>query len=147
MSNWPRQIELPKTMLRLQGRALMKYVDPETIVGRFPLEQIADIRIERHTEYFGVIFAAMFAALGAVAKVYVPWTGWAWAAAIVCLALALLCALIVSGRKIVIETHDGLVGYVVADAVEEAEGFVITLRQAIRSTDKFKDADESYAAS
>jgi hypothetical protein len=141
-----RKLELPKTMLRLQGRMLTKYVHPETMVGRFPLEQIADIRLERHTEYLGVIFAATFAALGAVAKVYVPWTGWAWAIAIVCLAIALLCAPMVMGRKIVIETRDGPVGYVVADAVEEAEGFVITLRQVLRTGDKTEDADEPSMA-
>lgn len=141
-----RKLELPKTMLRLQGRMLTKYVHPETIVGRFPLEQIADVRLERYTEYFGVIFAATFAALGAVAKVYVPSTGWAWAIAIVCLAIALLCAPMVTGRKIVIETRDGPVGYVVADEVEEAEGFVITLRQVLRSGDKAEDADEPSIA-
>ena len=141
-----RKLELPKTMLRLQGRMLTKYVHPETMVGRFPLEQIADIRLERHTDYLGVIFAAMFAALGAVAKVYVPSTGWAWAIAIVCLAIALLCATMVIGLKIVIETRDGPVGYLVEDAVEEAEGFVITARQVLRSGDKAEDADESSLA-
>ncbi|MBW3599712.1 MAG: hypothetical protein KY475_20880 [Planctomycetes bacterium] len=142
-----RKLELPKTMLRLHGGDLTKYVHPETIVGRFPLEQIADIRLERHTEYFGVIFAAIGAALAAVAKVYVPWEGWGWAAAVVCLALALLCALIVSGRKIVIETREGPVGYVVADAIEEAEGFVITLRQVLRTGGKGDNADEPSPAS
>jgi hypothetical protein len=139
------RIELPKTNLRLQGQDLLKYSHPEALVGSFPLSQIVDVRLERHTEFFGLIAAGMFAALAAVAKAYIPWPGVAWAATIVALAAALLCTLIVSGRKIVIETKDGLVSYIVADAFEEAEGFVVSLRQILR-TGKLDDAGEPDAA-
>ena len=48
--------------------------------------------------------------------------------------------LMIDGRKIVLETKNGTVGYPVADAFAEADGFVISLKQKISSPEPVETA-------
>ena len=132
MTNLMANLELPGTRLILDGDVLRKYGAGDNLIGEFDLEQIRDIRSETTAEYlFPGIMGSVGIGLAVVCRQFIPWEGWGWVGVIVCLGLAGLVFLSVHGRKIVIETADGTVGYPVSDGFEEADGFVLTIRQRL----------------
>ena len=125
-------LQLPKTKLALHDGMLTKTGEDDALIAELPLSEISDVRIEKTTEYpFPLVIVGIFLALAVVSKVYMPSTGWGWAGTIVCLGIAGFAVMMISGRKIVIETQNGTVGYPVADGFEEADGFVVSLRRKV----------------
>ena len=128
-------LQLPKTKLDVSDCSLRKTGEDDVVVADLPLSDILDVRIEKTTDYVypgGII--SFFVALAVVSKLYVPWAGLDWVGVIVCLGMAGFAAMMIPGRKIVIETKDGAVGYRVSDTFEEADGFVLSLKQKLTSS-------------
>lgn len=138
-------LELPKTRLAVSDGALRKTGKNDTLVAELPLANIADIRVERTADYpLPCVICAVFVALAVVSKVYVTSTGIGWTGAIICLCIAGLAVLAIHGRKIVIETKDGLVGYPVADTFEEADGFVVSVKAMLSSSESLSVSTEAH---
>ena len=126
-------LHLPKTHLTVRDGVLRKITGKDETVAEFALKDIRDVRLERCAEWpFPLVLAGVFGGLAWVSSTYIPSDGWAWAATILCCGIAAFVLLTIVGRKVVIVTDGGTVGYLVNDTVEEAEGFVITLRHALR---------------
>jgi len=129
-------LELPKTKLVVRDGILKKMCNGDAVVAELPLTDITDVHVEKTADYpFPGVIIAIFAALAIVCRAYAPSAGWGWTGAIVCLGIVGFAVLMIFGRKIVIETIDGTVGYPVGDAFEEADGFVISLKQKLRDND------------
>ena len=127
-------LQLPKTKLVVRDGMLTKTGKEDVVVAELQLTDITDVRVEKTADYpFPMAIVAVFVALAVVSKVYVLSAGWGWTGAIVCLAIAGFAVFAIYGRKIVIETNSGAVGYPVADTFEEADGFVVSLRQRLLS--------------
>lgn len=128
-------LELPKTKLFLFGNVLKKSGKNGTTIATFALADINDIRCKKTSEYaLPVMLIAVFASLAIVSKTYIPWPGLDWTAAIICGAIALFAIVLICGRKIVLDTDEGTVAYLVSDTFEEAEGFVLSVRQRLKSS-------------
>ena len=130
-------LQLPKTKLFIHADKLTKKGDNDAVVAEFPLGDIDEVRVEGTADYpFPIAVILIFGSLAYVAKTYIPYTGLGWTAAIICIAIAAFAPLLINGRKIVIETTNGAVGYPVADAFEEADGFVISLKRRLSTIDE-----------
>lgn len=126
-------LELPRSRLYLADGVLCKLSENDVAIGRFPLDKIRDIRLETSRDYaLPLILFGVFSGLAMVAKQFISSPALAWSAAIVCVGIAVFALITIDGRKVVIETNDGVVGYPVSDGWEDAEGFVITVRQHLK---------------
>lgn len=126
---------LPKTGVKLSDEVIRKLGKGDVVIASFSLDSIQDIRCEETADYpFPLVLMAVFVALAVVARQYISSPGLGWATAIVCAGIALFSVLGIYGRKIVLETDTGTVAYPVVDTVEEAEGFVISVRQRLNRT-------------
>ena len=127
-------LNLPKTKLSLSDGVLKKLSKNDALVATFALEDIKDIRCDKSADYaFPLILIAVFSSLAIVSIFYIPWTGLGWTLAIMCGGAALFSIQIIYGRKIVLETDNGTVGYPVADTYEEADGFVVSVKQRLKA--------------
>ena len=129
------ELSLPKTKLILRDGTLLKLGKNDVTVGSYSLYNIVDIRIEKTTDWiFPLLVMGTFLALAAVAKFYIQHAGLGWAVAIILLGCASFCSLMVSGRKIIVQTTYGTVGYPVLDTFEEADGFVLSLKEILTNS-------------
>jgi hypothetical protein len=132
-------LQLPKTKLMVRDETLTKTGKNDEVLAEFQLTDITNVRVEKTVEYsFPAVIISVLVSLAVVCKLYVPIAGLAWAGTIVCLGIAGLIMLSVHGRKFVIETQNGVVGYPVTDTFEDADGFVLSLRQKLQ----FAETDE-----
>ena len=90
-------------------------------------------RCETTKDYaFALLVLVVFGSLACVSKIYITQPGLSWTATIICAGLSLFGLVMIQGRRVVVKTTDGSVAYPVNDLYEEAEGFVISVRQQLR---------------
>lgn len=126
-------LQLPKTGLTLSTNGVLrKHGRGNIVIASFAMSEIKNIHCEKTMDYsFPIVLTTVFAALGVAAWLYIPSPGWSWAAVIACGAAVLISLVIIEGRKIVLETKNGTVAYGVIDSFEDAEGFVISVKQRL----------------
>ena len=124
---------LPGTKISLSDGVIRKYASDGSLMASFDLEDVREIRCVRTAEdSFSLVLVAIFTALGFVAREFITSAGIAWTVAVLCWGLALFCIVLIYGRKLVLETEEGTVGYPVADGPDEAEGFVMSVKHEMR---------------
>lgn len=127
-------LQLPKSKIVVCDRFLTKTGKNGAMVSELLLTDITDVHVEKTADYcFSSIIIAVFVAMAVVSKTYSPSVGWGWIGTIVCLGIAGVLALGIHGRKIVVETTNGVVGFLMIDTFEEADGFVLSLKQRLYS--------------
>lgn len=147
-------LDLPKTKLALHADEMLKYGPGDVVVARYPTDQIIKIGLEKSKDLgFPCVVTAVFGALAFVSYRFISSPGWSWAAVIVCLGVCGIVMMSIDGRKIVVETTNGTVRYVVAELFEEAEGFVLSanslleLERPIEVDDQAKQLVEAESQS
>ncbi|MGB6041782.1 MAG: hypothetical protein WBF93_01380 [Pirellulales bacterium] len=136
-----RELRLPKTKLILRDGTLLKLGKNDATVGSYSIRDIVDVRIEKTTDWvFPAVLIGTCLALALVSKVYIPYPGWGWVIAVILLGLAGFCSLMVSGRKVIVETTNGSAGYPVSDTFEEADGFVLSLKGILANSNNQESA-------
>lgn len=131
------ELNLSKTKLTYRNGILTKEGGSGATNATFDAKDIKSVRVEETAEYgFPLVIGAVFAGLATVSKLYVSSPGWSWTGTIICLGVVFFSMLMVKGRKIVVETKDGSVGFQVNDQFEEADGFVLSLRNALNDANQ-----------
>lgn len=139
------ELSLPKTRLFYADGTLTKQTSDGATLASFPGNEIKAVRSEETAEYgFPLVLGAVFAGLATVSKMFIESPGLSWSATIVCGGIVAFSLLMVKGRKIVIETKNGSIGYPVNDQFEEADGFVVSLRHAL---EQHQASDEETSSS
>ncbi len=127
-------LRLPKTGLVVRDGTLTKIGKEDAVLAELPLADVTDVRVERTAQYgLPLVIIGVLVSLAVVCKLYVPVAGLAWTGAIICFGIAAFAVLLIHGRKIVIQTRNGVVGYAIADEDEEADGFLVSLRYKLES--------------
>ena len=141
-----RKLELPKTKLTFEGGVLTKRGSGDSVIGSFAAKDILKVYLKDTKEYGPAsVICISFIALAGMSKTFISDTGWSWTATITCLVISALTLLMINGKKIVIETSKGEVGYIVADPFEEAEGYVLSLSHAFVNTENRTTSTEKDA--
>ena len=126
-------LSLPKTKLILADGTLRKRGSGDEVIATFELADVKDIYCENTVDVaFPAVMSLVLAALAMIAKLYITSEGWGWTVCILCSGLAVLSLLMISGKKIFVETEDGTVGYAVQDSFDDADGFVISVKQHLK---------------
>ncbi|MAG94598.1 MAG: hypothetical protein CMJ48_12745 [Planctomycetaceae bacterium] len=127
-------IQLPKTKIALSDGVIRKLGKDGAVIATFTLDDLKDIRCEKSADYpFPLGLIAVFSSLAVVAKQFIPSPGLGWTVSILCAGVSIFSVIIICGRRIVLETRDGTVGYPVVDGFEEAEGFAVSVRQRLNN--------------
>lgn len=135
-------LKLPKTKLVIREDILYKLAKDDSVVTSIPLSTVSEIKSQSRVDYFGVVFTFLSAALAVISKIFIPYAGWAWIAAVVFVALTAFAILCSTERFIVIETKNGSVRYRSLDLQEDAEGFIVSAK-IIVNTDSDYEANPS----
>ncbi|MCA8996218.1 MAG: hypothetical protein KDA80_04515 [Planctomycetaceae bacterium] len=126
------KLTLPKTGLVVEDGVLRLIKTDDQIVSEFPLADIRDIRYEKRYEIlFPAILFLVFSGLAVACHTFIisDLPKWIWT--ILLGGVALFAFIGVEGSRIAIETSGGTVKYIVNDGQEEAQGFVLTLRNRL----------------
>ena len=124
------QLVLPKTKLTFADGRLVKLGGGQSVLATFDTKDILSFRIERTKDYpFPVALCLGLIAMMVVARTYIESAGWSWTATIVCGVMAVFAIMMIDGRKIVVETTHGAVGFLVTDQFDHAEAFVLAVCQ------------------
>ncbi len=138
-------LDLPKSKLALHRDEMVKYGLGDTVVARYPTEQITRIGLEKSRDLgFPILMISVFAALAFVSHQYIASPGWSWTAVIACLGVCGIFVMSIEGRRIMIETTTGTIRCAVADLFEEAEGFVISANSMLEleNLEKMENEDK-----
>lgn len=134
-------IELPKTGLVFQNDKLTKYGEMDKVLARFDREVITDIRLTKAHDYAVALMIGLPSfGFALVSKIFIPYQGLSWAATILCLCGVLFAMFCLQITKVEIETTNGLVSYQNMDQIDEAEGFVLSVRHELTSLRDTRDS-------
>ncbi len=129
-------IELPKSGLAVRDGKFYKQTEEGIVVASFDLSDISDVRMTSRIDFSSLVIVAVFAALAYVAKVYIPWAGLDWAAAII-LGLGGFTFLATAlQRRFVVVTAYGNTIYNLKDDVTECDAFAASLRRIMAQRDR-----------
>ena len=126
------RLKLSKTKLSFEDGTLRKEGVGESLIAEFKEADIVDIRIELVKEYAAPLsICATFLALAIVSKQVIASESWSLVAMVVFLAASGFSLFLITTRKIIIETTGGQVAYNIAEQIEEAQGFVLSVKHAL----------------
>ena len=134
------RLKLSKTKLSFENGTLRKEGVGDSLIAEFRDTDIVDIRIEQVKEYAAPLsICATFLALAVVAKQFIASEAWSLVAMLVLLAASGFSLFLITTRKIVIETTGGHVAYNIVEQIEEAQGFVLSVKHVL--FDKTNDVE------
>ncbi len=122
--------QLEKTKLALEGDALVKR-QGGNVVGRHSLDAVVRVEIVKRTDMFAVLLTLIVLAGAVAMKFLVPNPTWSWTGFVV---LALGALVLMTGIRttvLTVATRHGDVGYNVVDPLDQAESFVVTVREEL----------------
>ena len=138
------RLKLSKTKLSFENGTLRKEGAGDSLIAEFKEADIVDIRIELVKEYSAPLaICATFLALAIVAKKLIASEAWSLIAMLVFLAASGFSLFLVTTRKIIIETTGGQVAYNIVEQIEEAQGFVLSVKHVLfEKTNEIDIVDE-----
>ena len=123
------ELQLRKTRLVLRDTNVCKFDNDGSIVARFPLGAINDVRVESRAEYaVPAVIVLFFGALAVVCKLYLPSPGWSWVAVFFCLGIIGFGLVGISTHRLIIETKEGAVSFPFTERLADVQGFAVSVK-------------------
>lgn len=136
-------VYLPKTGLSLEGDRLIKVSSKGEVMGRFALSELHDIQAISTIDSFSLVFAVVTFIAAVACKILIESLFWGWLLFILLGCVSLIFSFAVKRPQILLVFQEGEVRYDVLDLLQEARGFVITVRER-RKLDAPADSEQEY---
>ncbi len=130
------RIRLTKSKLFVEENELIKRGLKDEEIGRFSLSNIESVELTRKFEPINLGFAALLFGVAVMAKVYIPLYVLSWVVSVLLVGVGLFPLLSPYKPQILIKTKNGTVNYDLMETREEANGFIVSLLETVKSTDK-----------
>ncbi len=125
-------LELPESGLGIQDGFFCRWSKQGTTIAEHPLKDLVGIQVVRELVLMPLIGGAGFAALAAVAVMFIDSQFWGWSAAVVFTFFALTMWLTVWRRFLELRFADGKVRYELCDPPGDCDGFLMSLAPRIQ---------------
>ncbi len=123
------ELQLKKTKLLVRDSNVLKANTDGSIVARFPLGAVRDVRVEAQTDYLApLIIFVLFGSLAVVCKLYISNPLWSWLAVFFCLCIIGFGLFGMFSHRLVIETNEGHACYSITDSLGDAQGFAVSIK-------------------
>jgi hypothetical protein len=124
---------LPRSGLMLVDGDLLKVTRGGEAQGRIPLREVAEIRLGFALEPLGFILGGAGVGIALICKLFIDSEFWSWLLAVLFSAVAAGCFMLVRKTRLIVVSSLGEVKYDIADMLDEATGFVLSIRHHQKS--------------